>query len=52
MSALYKAYTSVLAERLSEELEVKGVVLHNRTEFKKGTETVDNIYILNYMIGR
>lgn len=38
MSTLYKVYTSVLAERLREEVEEKRIVPHNQTGFRKGTD--------------
>lgn len=51
-STLYKMYTSVLTERLRIEMEEKGVIPHNQTGFRKRVETVDNIYVLNYVINR
>lgn len=41
---LYKVY-AVLAERLKEEVEEKGLILQNQTGFKKGLGTIDNICV-------
>lgn len=43
---LYKVYTSVLADRLNREVK------ENQTGFRKGFGTLDNIYVLNYLINR
>lgn len=45
MSTLYKIYATVLAERLREEVEGKGIFSRNQTGFKKGMGTIDNIHI-------
>jgi hypothetical protein len=50
MPTLYKVYVSVLTERLREEVEEKGIVPHNQTGFRKGMDTMDNIYVLNYLV--
>jgi len=52
MPALYKMYSSALAERLREEVEGKGLLLPSQTGFRKGMGTIDNIFILNYLINR
>jgi len=52
MLALYKIYASALAERLREEVERKGMLPPSQTGFRKGMGTIDNIYILNYLINR
>ncbi|XP_071572942.1 uncharacterized protein [Temnothorax nylanderi] len=52
MSSLYKVYTAILAERLREELEGKGIVPQNQTGFRRGMGTIDNIYVLNYLVNR
>lgn len=51
MPTLYEIYMSALAERMSTEVEKKGIISQNQTGFRKGMEIVDNIYILNYLIG-
>lgn len=50
MSTIYKIYASVLAERLREE--EKGMIPPNQTGFRKGMGTIDNIYIVNYLVNR
>lgn len=52
MKTSYKIYVATLAERLREEVEGKGMIPPNQTGFRKGIETIDNIYVLNYMINR
>ncbi|RLU21743.1 hypothetical protein DMN91_006119 [Ooceraea biroi] len=52
MATLYKIYVSVLAERLMEEVEEKGMIPQNQTGFRKGLGAMDNVYALNYMINR
>ncbi|XP_011861973.1 PREDICTED: uncharacterized protein LOC105558726, partial [Vollenhovia emeryi] len=49
MTALYKIYTVVLAERIKKECEEKGIIPHNQTGFRQGMGTIDNIYVLNYL---
>jgi len=51
-TSLYKVYASVLANRLREEVEGKGLIPQNQTGFRKGLGTIDNIYVLNYLINR
>lgn len=51
-TTLYKIYAAVLAERLREEVEGKVIILPNQTGFKSGMGTIDNIYIINYLINR
>lgn len=51
-STLYKIYTSIIAERLREEIEKKKLIPPNQTGFRKGMGTMDNIYVLNYLINR
>lgn len=48
MPTLYKVYTSILAEKLREEVERKDIMPRTQTGFRKGMETVDNVYVLNY----
>ncbi|XP_077259841.1 uncharacterized protein LOC143896126 [Temnothorax americanus] len=52
MPSLYKVYTAILAERIREEIEGKRMVPHNQTGFRRGMGTIDNIYVLNYMVNR
>ncbi|KYN09264.1 hypothetical protein ALC57_18628, partial [Trachymyrmex cornetzi] len=52
MPTLYKVYTAALAERLREEVEGKGLIPPNQTGFRKGLVTMDNMYVLNYLVNR
>lgn len=38
--------------RLGEEVEGKGIVPHNQTDFRKRIGTLDNIYVLNHIVNR
>ena len=51
-STLYKIYASVLANRLREDVEGRELVPQNQTGFRKGMGTIDNVYVLNYLINR
>lgn len=48
----YKVYATMLAERLREKVEEKGLLPSSQTKFKKGLRTIDNIYVLNYLINK
>lgn len=48
----YKVYAMVIAERVKEEMEGKGLLSHNQAGFRKGMNTIDNIYVLNYLINK
>lgn len=39
----YKVYTTILAERLGEEIEGKGLLLPSQTGFRRRLGTIDNI---------
>lgn len=52
MATLYKIYAMVLAGRLETEGEEKKVIPQNQTGFRKGMGTMDNIYIINYIINK
>lgn len=52
MPTLYKIYAIILAERIKEETERKGMIPHNKTGFTAGMGTIDNIYVLNYLANR
>lgn len=52
MPSLYKVYMSVLGERLKEEMEEKKIISPNQTGFRKGMVTMDNIYMLKYLINK
>jgi len=48
----YWIYTTILADRLKREVEEGGVLPPNQTGFRKGVGTIDNVYVLNYLINR
>lgn len=52
MTTLYKIYAGVLANKLREEVEREGMIPPNQTGFRRGIGTIDNIYVLNYMINK
>lgn len=52
LSTLYKIYAAILAERIRGEIEKKGIIPHNQTGFRKGMRTIDNIYVINYLINK
>jgi len=52
MPSLYKVYTAVLIKRLREEVERKGLIPPNQTDFRKGMRTLNNVYALNYLVNR
>ncbi|XP_068994227.1 trichohyalin-like [Neodiprion pinetum] len=52
MPTLYKVYAMALADRLEREVEEKGLIPQNQTGFRKGMSTIDNIYVLIYLINR
>lgn len=51
MAVLYKIYMIGLAERLKKECEQKKGD-SAESGFRKGMGTIDNIYVLNYLINR
>jgi Reverse transcriptase (RNA-dependent DNA polymerase) len=51
-STLYNVYASVLADRLREDVEGSELVPQNQTGFRKAMGTIDNIYVLNYLINK
>lgn len=48
----YKIYAAILAERLMEEVESKGILPPSQTGFRRGMGTIDQIYVLNYIINK
>lgn len=42
MPTLYRVYMAVLAEKITENMEEKGIIPHNQTGFRKGMGTIDN----------
>lgn len=52
MPTLYKVYTMALAERLKEVMEEKEIIPRTQVGFRKGMETMENIYVINYVMNR
>lgn len=52
MPTLYKVYTAVLEERLREEVEGREMIPAGQTGFRRGMRTIDNVYVLNYLVNR
>lgn len=52
MSTAYKIYAAVLAKKIRKETEWKQIIPQNQIGFRKGMETIDNIYVLNYLINK
>lgn len=52
MQTAYKVYAAVLAERLKEEVETKGILPPSQAGFRKSRGTIDQIYVLNYSLNR
>lgn len=52
LSTAYKVYASVFANRLRKEIEEKELVPKNQTSVQKRKEMIDNIYCVNYLVGR
>lgn len=52
MAVLYKVYVMRLAEKLRIKCGAKRVMPQNQTGFRKGMGTMDNIYVINYLINR
>lgn len=52
MLTLYKVYASALTKRLREELDGKQVILHYQTNFRRMVGTMNNVYVLNYVMGK
>jgi len=48
---LYKMYMAILAKKL-EDNESKRIIPHNQTGFRKKMETIDNVYVFNYLINK
>lgn len=45
-------YATVVAGRLEKEVEEEKKVSQNQTEFRKEIGTIDNVYVLNYLVNR
>lgn len=52
MQLAYKVYTAILTERLREDVESKAILPPSQTGFKRGMGTIDQIFVLNYLINK
>ncbi|XP_011299752.1 uncharacterized protein [Fopius arisanus] len=52
MQTLYKIYATELTRAIEKEVEEKGMVPENQTGFRRGMGTMDNIFVLNYLVNR
>jgi hypothetical protein len=52
LSTLSKVYTGVLARRLNDWVEKRGVISECQMGFRKGRRMVDNIFILRTIIDK
>ena len=52
MPSLCKIYTTILTRMLEEEVAEKGMIPQNQTGIRKGLGTVDNVYVLNYLVNK
>ena len=50
LPSAYKVYTYILSVRLVKEVEELGLLPDGQAGFRKKRSTIDNIYILNYLI--
>lgn len=50
--SMYKIYALVLTERLRKEVEGKEMLSKNQVGFRKRKGTMDNIFVLKYLINR
>ncbi|XP_036148444.1 uncharacterized protein LOC118647508 [Monomorium pharaonis] len=45
-------YAKILAERLEKEIEEKSIMPENQAGFRSKRGTIDNIYVLNYLVNK
>lgn len=50
--SLYKVYAMVVAERLRQDVEGRKLIPPNQTGFRREMGTMDNVYVLNYLLNR
>jgi hypothetical protein len=51
LNTAYKVYAMIVDERLMKEMNERGVLPDGQAGFRKGRGTMDNVYILNHIIG-
>lgn len=52
MPTLYKVYVTILADRLREEMEGRGLLTESQMSFRKGRGTMDAVYVMNDLVNR
>lgn len=52
MSSAYRIYATILMGRLKEEIERGGIIPPNQTGFREEMGTINNIYVLNYLVNK
>lgn len=50
--SVYKVYASVLAKRLRRKVDEKLLLPPSQMGFRRGLGTIDNVYVLNYLINK
>jgi hypothetical protein len=51
LNTAYKVYAMIVEERLMKEINERGALPDGQAGFRKGRGTMDNVYILNHVIG-
>jgi hypothetical protein len=51
LNTAYKVYAMIVEERLMKEMNERGVLPDGQAGFRKGRGTMDNVYILNQIVG-
>jgi hypothetical protein len=51
LNTAYKVYAMIVEERLMKEMNERGALPDGQAGFRKGRGTMDNVYILNHIIG-
>ncbi|XP_033214068.1 uncharacterized protein LOC117171124 [Belonocnema kinseyi] len=52
MSVGHKIYVKVLTRSLERQVEKKGNIPHNQMGLRRRMGTIDNVYVLNYIVNR
>lgn len=52
MCTAYKIYAEVIRNRMEKEVEEKGMTPESQAGFRRGRSTIDNIFVLNYLMQR
>lgn len=49
---VYKVYKGILEKRVRKDVEKMGLLPESQAGFRRVRKTIDNIYVLNYLISR